>query len=55
MSWSVLFAKLAQKDAPKLASASPALKQKAQALSPGAAFMDRSVFVDYAWRRLSLS
>ena len=32
MSWSVLFTKQAQKDARKLASASPALKQKAQAL-----------------------
>ena len=32
MSWTVLFTKLAQKDARKLASASPALKQKAQAL-----------------------
>jgi hypothetical protein len=36
MSWSVLFTKQAQKDARKLASASPALKQQAQALlSPG--------------------
>ncbi len=32
MSWKVLFTKQAQKDARKLASASPALKQKAQAL-----------------------
>ena len=32
MSGTVLFTKQAQKDAPKLASASPALKQKAQAL-----------------------
>jgi toxin YoeB len=32
VSWTVLFTKLAQKDARKLASASPALKQKAQAL-----------------------
>lgn len=32
MSWTVLFTKQAQKDARKLASASPALKQKAQAL-----------------------
>ena len=32
MSWSILFTKQAQKDARKLASASPALKQKAQAL-----------------------
>ncbi len=32
MSWSVLFTKQAQKDARKLASASPALKQKAQVL-----------------------
>ena len=32
MSWTVLFTKQAQKDARKLASASGALKQKAQAL-----------------------
>ena len=32
MSWTVLFTKQAQKDARKLASASPPLKQKAQAL-----------------------
>ncbi len=32
MSWQVLFTKQAQKDARKLASASPALKQKAEAL-----------------------
>lgn len=32
MSWTVLFTKQAQKDARKLASSSPALKQKAQAL-----------------------
>ncbi|MCS5691322.1 Txe/YoeB family addiction module toxin [Cyanobium sp. FGCU-6] len=32
MSWTVLFTKQAQKDARKLASASPALKQKAQIL-----------------------
>ena len=32
MSWTVLFTKQAQKDARKLASASPALKQKAQVL-----------------------
>jgi Txe/YoeB family toxin of toxin-antitoxin system len=32
VSWTVLFTKQAQKDASKLASASPALKQKAQAL-----------------------
>ena len=32
MSWTVLFTKHAQKDARKLASSSPALKQKAQAL-----------------------
>ena len=32
MSWAVLFTKQAQKDARKLASSSPALKQKAQAL-----------------------
>ena len=32
MSWSVLFTKQAQKDASKLASASPALKAKAQEL-----------------------
>ena len=32
MSWTVFFTKQAQKDARKLASASPALKQKAQAL-----------------------
>ena len=32
MNWTVLFTKQAQKDARKLASASPALKQKAQAL-----------------------
>ena len=32
MSWTVLFTKQAQKDARKLASASPVLKQKAQAL-----------------------
>ena len=32
MSWTVLFTKQAQKDARKLASASPALKQKAQSL-----------------------
>lgn len=32
MSWTVLFTRQAQKDARKLASASPALKQKAQAL-----------------------
>ena len=32
MSWTVLFTKQAQKDARKLASASPAQKQKAQAL-----------------------
>ncbi len=32
MSWTVLFTKQAQKDARKLAAASPALKQKAQAL-----------------------
>ena len=32
MSWTVLFNKQAQKDAQKLASASPALRQKAQAL-----------------------
>ena len=32
MSWTVLFTKQAQKDARKLTSASPALKQKAQAL-----------------------
>ncbi len=32
MSWTVLFTQQAQKDARKLASASPALKQKAQAL-----------------------
>jgi Txe/YoeB family toxin of toxin-antitoxin system len=32
VSWTVLFTKQAQKDARKLASASPALKQKAQAL-----------------------
>ncbi|MCX5959867.1 MAG: Txe/YoeB family addiction module toxin [Cyanobacteria bacterium] len=32
MSWSVLLTKQAQKDARKLASASPALKQKAQVL-----------------------
>ena len=32
MSWTVLFTKQAQKDARKLASASPALKQKTQAL-----------------------
>ena len=32
MSWTVLFTKQAQKDARKLASASPALKQKPQAL-----------------------
>ena len=32
MSWTVLFTKQAQKDARKLASTSPALKQKAQAL-----------------------
>jgi Txe/YoeB family toxin of Txe-Axe toxin-antitoxin module len=32
VSWAVLFTKQAQKDARKLASSSPALKQKAQAL-----------------------
>jgi Txe/YoeB family toxin of toxin-antitoxin system len=32
VSWTVLFTKQAQKDARKLAAASPALKQKAQAL-----------------------
>ncbi len=32
MSWTVLFTKQAQKDAQKLASASPALRRKAQAL-----------------------
>jgi Txe/YoeB family toxin of toxin-antitoxin system len=32
VSWTVLFTRQAQKDARKLASASPALKQKAQAL-----------------------
>ena len=32
MSWAVLFTKQAQNDARKLASAAPALKQKAQAL-----------------------
>ena len=32
MSWTVLFTKQAQKDAQKLASASPALRQKAQTL-----------------------
>jgi toxin YoeB len=32
VSWTVLFTKQAQKDARKLASASPALKQKAQSL-----------------------
>jgi Txe/YoeB family toxin of toxin-antitoxin system len=32
VSWTVLFTKQAQKDARKLASASPALKQKAQTL-----------------------
>lgn len=32
MSWTILFSKQAQKDARKLASASPALKQRAQAL-----------------------
>ena len=32
MSWTVLFTKQAQKDARKLTSASPALKQKAQVL-----------------------
>ena len=32
MSWTVLFTRAAQKDARKLASASPALKSKAQAL-----------------------
>ena len=32
MSWTVLFTRQAQKDARKLASASPALKQKAQVL-----------------------
>ncbi len=32
MSWTVLFTRQAQKDARKLASASPALKQKAQEL-----------------------
>jgi Txe/YoeB family toxin of toxin-antitoxin system len=32
VSWTVLFTKQAQKDARKLTSASPALKQKAQAL-----------------------
>ena len=32
MSWTVLFTKQAQNDARKLASASPALKQKAQVL-----------------------
>lgn len=32
MNWIVLFTKQAQKDARKLASASPALKEKAQAL-----------------------
>ena len=32
MSWTVLFTRQAQKDARKLASASPALKQKAQDL-----------------------
>ena len=32
MSWTVLFTKQAQKDARKLAFASPALKQKAQSL-----------------------
>ena len=32
MSWTVLFTRQAQKDARKLASASPSLKQKAQAL-----------------------
>ena len=32
MSWTVLFTKQAQKDARKLASASPALRQKAQVL-----------------------
>lgn len=32
MSWRILFTKQAQKDARKLASASPALKQKAQEL-----------------------
>ena len=32
MSWTVLFTKQAQKDARKLASAAPALKQKAQKL-----------------------
>ena len=32
MSWTVLFTKQAQKDARKLAAASPALKQKAQEL-----------------------
>lgn len=32
MSWTILFTKQAQNDARKLASASPALKQKAQAL-----------------------
>jgi toxin YoeB len=32
VSWTILFTKQAQKDARKLASASPALKQKAQAL-----------------------
>ena len=32
MSWTILFTEQAQKDARKLASASPALKQNAQAL-----------------------
>ena len=32
MSWTILFTKQAQKDARKLASSSPALKHKAQAL-----------------------
>ncbi len=32
MSWTVLFTKQAEKDARKLASSSPALKQKAQAM-----------------------
>jgi hypothetical protein len=32
VSWTLLFTRQAQKDARKLASASPALKQKAQAL-----------------------
>jgi toxin YoeB len=47
VSWTVLFTKQAQKDARKLASASPALKQKAQALLDLRAYCSRRINIQH--------